>query len=283
MDQHVYWHAPIWEVLLIALTSLGLIGWLVSRALRRPSVSVALSTINPALLTQPIFFFDCIKGITSLNVAAEQTLHDLPSCQKQFLTDVLTDTLLEAYVEARLTRQPDWPASGYVLVATPVSREPDNVSGVLATVIPERPLAPAEHVADEHPIVDSDAWEPLGATLRLHRVQPLVYVRRIGANGNGESATIWQEYRLSHLEDALLRYLLEHHGEIQCSEDLFRAVWPDDIVNGYGLRPDQKDRLRRLVCQLRQHIEPDPGDPRYVCTAHGVGYAFYQGQEMIIQ
>jgi hypothetical protein len=283
MSQYVYWHAPIWEVLLITLASLGFIGWLVSRALRRPSVPVALSTINPALLAQPIFFFDCIKGVTSLNVAAERTLRDLPSHQGQFLTDVLTDTLLEAYVEARLTRQPDWPTSGYVLVATPVSREPDNVAGVLATVIPERPLAPAERTASGHPQADSDAWEILGATLRLHRVQPLVYVRRIGANGNGESTTIWQAYRLSHLEDALLRYLLKHHGEIQSSEDLFRAVWPDDVVNGYGLRPDQKDRLRRLVCQLRQHIEPDPGDPRYVCTAHGVGYAFYQGQEMVVQ
>jgi len=283
MGQHVYWHAPIWEVLLIALASLGFIGWLVLRALRRPSVSVALSAVSPALLAQPIFFFDCVKGITCFNVAAEQTLRDLPAHRQQFLTDVLTDTLLEAYVEARMTRQPDWPTSGYVLVATPVSREPDNVAGVLATVIPERPLAPAERTAGEHPKVDADAWQILGATLRLHRAQPLVYVRRIGANGNRESATIWQEYRLSHLEEALLRYLLEHRGEIQSPEDLFRAVWTDDTVNGYGLRPDQKDRLRRLVCQLRQHIEPDPSNPRYVCTAHGVGYAFYQGQRMAIQ
>jgi DNA-binding winged helix-turn-helix (wHTH) protein len=283
MGQHVYWHAPIWEVLLIALASLGFIGWLILRALRRPSVSVALSTVSPALLAQPIFFFDCVKGITCFNVAAEQTVRDLPAHRQQFLADVLTDTLLEAYIEARMTRQPDWPTSGYVLVATPVSREPDNVAGVLATVIPEKPLAPAERTADGHPKVDTGAWQILGATLRLHRAQPLVYVRRIGTNGNRESATIWQEYRLSHLEEALLRYLLEHRGEIQSPEDLFRAVWTDDAVNSYGLRSDQKDRLRRLVCQLRQHIEPDPGDPRYVCTAHGVGYTFYQGQEMVIQ
>jgi hypothetical protein len=33
--------------------------------------------------------------------------------------------------------------------------------------------------------------------------------------------------------------------------------------------------LRRLVFQLRQRVEPDPANPRYVLTARGVGYALY--------
>ena len=37
---------------------------------------------------------------------------------------------------------------------------------------------------------------------------------------------------------------------------LFAAVWPDDEVDDLGLRPDQKDRLRQLIYQLRQRVEP---------------------------
>jgi len=283
MGQHVYWHAPLWEVLLVVLMSLTFLGWLLIRALRRPDLSAALSVINPALNDQPLLFFDRVKGITCLNDAAEQTLNNLPASQQQSLLDALADTLLEAYEEARITRQRNWPEADYTLVAAPILGQQDDVTGVLALVITEIPLPPAERPADKRLVAETDAWLKLGPTLRLHCTRPVVHVRRISSTTAENATATWQEYQLSHTEETLLRYLLEHQAEVQASETLFRVVWPDDEVDRYGLRPDQKDRLRRLVCQLRLHVEPDPHNPRYVCTAHGVGYVLYLEQGPAVQ
>jgi peptide/nickel transport system substrate-binding protein len=99
----------------------------------------------------------------------------------------------------------------------------------------------------------------------------VVHVRRASSTTAADTRLIWREHQLSHTEDTLLRYLFGHQAEVKTAEVLFRVVWPDDQVDRYGLRADQKDRLRRLVYQLRNHVEPVPRNPRYVCTAHGAG------------
>jgi len=261
------------------LISLAILAWLIIRALRRPNLSAALSAINPALDDQPLLFFDHVKGITCLNDAAEQILNNLPASRQQFLLDVLAETLLEAYEEARVTQHQDWPESDCTLIAVPVSRQPNVVAGVLALVTAEIPPLPAERPVDEHLAAEPEAWLTLGPALRMHRTRPVVQVRRIGSN----AVAAWQEYHLSLAEETLLRYLLEHQAEVQTAETLFRAVWPEDEVDRYSLRPDQKDRLRRLVYQLRRHVEPDSHNPRYVCTAHGVGYVLYLEGEPTVQ
>lgn len=144
MSQYVYWHAPLWEILLVALIGLAMLGWLIARALCRPDLSTALSAVNPALNDQPLFFFDRVKGVTCLNDVAEQTLRNLPASQQQSLLDVLMDTLLEACHEARITQQQDWPESDYTLIAVPLSKQPDDVTGVLVLVTAETPLPPPE-------------------------------------------------------------------------------------------------------------------------------------------
>jgi DNA-binding winged helix-turn-helix (wHTH) protein len=259
------------------------LGWIVIRALRRPDLSAALSAINPALNDQPLLFFDRVKGVTCLNDAAEQILNNLPASQQQSLLDALADTLLEAYEEARITRQRDWPEADYTLVAAPIFGQPDDVAGVLALVITEIPLPPAARLVDEHLAAETQVWLTLGPTLRLHRTRPVVHVRRISPTTVEITTATWQEYQLSPTEETLLRYLVEHPAEVQTAEMLFRVVWPEDEVDRYGLRPGQKNRLQRLVCQSRRHVEPDPHNPRYVCTAHGVGYVLYLEREPIIQ
>ena len=82
MGQYVYWHAPLWEVLSVILIGLALLGWLILCVLRRPDLTAVLSAIHPALNDQPLFFFDCVKGITCLNEAAEQTLNNLPASRQ---------------------------------------------------------------------------------------------------------------------------------------------------------------------------------------------------------
>ncbi len=279
MGQHVYWHAPLWELLLVALMSLALLGWLILRAARRPDPSAALEAVHPALNDHPLFFFDQVQGILCLTKAARLTLHRLQTSEPQILLNTLTETLLEAYEEGRVTRQPDWPESNHTLVAVPIFGQPDTVIGVLAQVTPELLPPPSDRLVDEALAGEREAWVTLGPALRLHSTRPLVRVKRICGSETKKPAATWQEYQLSQMEATLLRYMLEHKAERQTLEMLFSIVWPDDPVEQYGLRPDQKDRLRRLIFQLRQHVEPDPRNPRYVCTAHGMGYVLYLEQE----
>ncbi|HPD40324.1 MAG TPA: helix-turn-helix domain-containing protein [Anaerolineae bacterium] len=274
MNRYMYWHAPLWEVLAVVFISLIFLGWLVGRALRRPTLSAALSAINPALSEPSFFFFDPVKGLMCLNDAAEQTLNTLPTSQRQFLLEALMETLLEAYAEARVTQHDGWPESNATLVAVPISSPLAEVTGVLALVTIELPPLPAERPVDAPLAIEPEAWLTVGSALRVHGARPVAQVRR----GAPHAEATWQEYELSLAEETLLRYLLEHQAEVQPAATLFRAVWPDDELDEYGLRPEQKDRLRQLVYQLRQHVEADPHHPRYVCTAHGIGYVLYLEQ-----
>jgi len=283
MDQYVYWHAPLWEVLLVILTGLVVLMGLVVRLLRRPSLAAVLSATNPALNDQPLFFFDCVQGVTCLNDPAKQILDNLRTSQRQLLLDALTETLLEAHEESRVTRQSDWPVPAQVLVAVPVFRQSGEVAGVLGLVIAEPPLPPAEPPVEQPLVAEAQDWLALGPTLRLHRTRPMARVRRIRSTTAEETTVTWQEYPLSHMEETLLRYLVAHSTEVQTAETLFSAIWPGEPTSAYGLHPDQKDRLRRLVYQLRQHVEPDPRQPRYVCTSHGVGYVLYLEEEPVVR
>ncbi len=271
MGQHVYWHAPLWQILSVVLVSLALLAWLVRRALRRPHLPTALSAVHPALSNQPLFYFDHVSGITGLNHATEGLLEDLSASEETLPLDVLRDVLLEAYGEARVVQQRGWPEPHRTLVAVPVFGAEDEVAGVWAMVTTESPPPPAERPVDEHLAAQPEAWLALGRAVRVHRTRPIVHVRRTGP----DAAPTWEAYQLSPAEETLLRHLLDHRGEMQHLEELFRLIWPDEAVERYGLRPDQKNRLQQLVYRLRQQMEPDPHDPRYLCTAHGVGYVLY--------
>ena len=71
------------------------------------------------------------------------------------------------------------------------------------------------------------------------------------------------EVKLSPREYEILRTLVRHAGRVLTHQALMREVWGGiaDVQN-----------LRVHVRQLRQKIEPDPEQPRYILTETGVGY-----------
>jgi DNA-binding response OmpR family regulator len=72
---------------------------------------------------------------------------------------------------------------------------------------------------------------------------------------------------LSNLELRLLRYLVEHRGEVVSRERLLDEVW--------GYRSDVYSRTVDVhIASLRQKLEPNPKHPRFVLTVHGMGYKF---------
>jgi len=72
---------------------------------------------------------------------------------------------------------------------------------------------------------------------------------------------------LSAREFQLLRFLIEHRGETLSRELLLRDVW------GYG--PGIQTRTVDMrIANLRQHLEDDPKEPKFILTVQGLGYKF---------
>jgi DNA-binding response OmpR family regulator len=70
---------------------------------------------------------------------------------------------------------------------------------------------------------------------------------------------------LSALEFRLLRFLIEHRGEVLSRERLLDEVWGYD-AEVYSRTVDQH------VATLRKKLEPSPRRPRHLVTVHGAGY-----------
>jgi len=72
---------------------------------------------------------------------------------------------------------------------------------------------------------------------------------------------------LSTKEFQLLRYLIEHRGRTLTREELLKDVW------GYSSAPSTRT-VDVHVAWLRQKLERDPKQPKYIITVHGQGYKF---------
>ncbi len=72
---------------------------------------------------------------------------------------------------------------------------------------------------------------------------------------------------LSSLEFKLLRYFIEHRGELLSRRDLLEHVW------GYPAAL-QTRTVDVHVASLRQKIERHPAKPEHIVTVHRMGYRF---------
>jgi DNA-binding response OmpR family regulator len=74
-----------------------------------------------------------------------------------------------------------------------------------------------------------------------------------------------EEVELTPREFELLRYFVEHRGEVVSREQLLDAVW------GYETIPFTRT-VDTHVAKLRKKIESDPSNPELLVTVHRVGY-----------
>ncbi len=72
---------------------------------------------------------------------------------------------------------------------------------------------------------------------------------------------------LSAKEFQLLSYFIKHRGETLSRERLLQEVW------GYTSTPYTRT-VDVHVAWLRQKLEADPKQPRWIVTVHGLGYKF---------
>jgi DNA-binding winged helix-turn-helix (wHTH) protein len=80
---------------------------------------------------------------------------------------------------------------------------------------------------------------------------------------------VWRGQEALHLTPtafALLRYLVEHAGQLVTKEELLQAIWPETAVT--------EGVLTTHIRQLRQALGDEAKAPRYIETVHRRGYRF---------
>jgi two-component system alkaline phosphatase synthesis response regulator PhoP len=105
----------------------------------------------------------------------------------------------------------------------------------------------------ERPSVDS------ASSVRFGTVR--VDFRRAEATKDGKLLN------LSAKEFRLLRYFLSHRGQTLSRQQLLQEVW------SYNIAASSRT-VDVHVAWLRQKLEDDPKNPRWILTVHGLGYKF---------
>lgn len=76
-----------------------------------------------------------------------------------------------------------------------------------------------------------------------------------------------QEIPLNRHEFDTLVYLARHPGWVRSKEQIYEAVWTEEVEN-------YENAVMWCISQLRKKLEPDPDRLQYIHTVKGMGYKF---------
>jgi DNA-binding winged helix-turn-helix (wHTH) protein len=82
-------------------------------------------------------------------------------------------------------------------------------------------------------------------------------------------AQLWRGKRVIALTSqtfAVLRYLVEHAGQVVSKAELFEALWPDTVVSDGA--------LTFCIVELRKALGDNAKRPQFIETVHRRGYRF---------
>jgi len=79
-----------------------------------------------------------------------------------------------------------------------------------------------------------------------------------------------KEVRFTKKEFLILKYFIQHEGEVVHRHDLLNEVW------GYNKIPSTRT-VDNSILELRKKIERTPSNPQHIISISGVGYRFISG------
>lgn len=115
------------------------------------------------------------------------------------------------------------------------------------------------------------------ARLRTHieryrrLTRPFGIIKVEGLEINALSRQVFRdgcEVEMRSKEFDVLLHLAQHMNEVVKKEDIYEAVWKDDLADGFY------NSVAVHIKKIREKIEKDSSNPRYIETVWGVGYRF---------
>ena len=149
-----------------------------------------------------------------------------------------------------------------IIMLTAKDAETDKITGLTlgADDYITKPFNPSELVAR----VKSQLrrYTQLGA-MQIKETQ--IAIRGLVLDTESKSVPVDGEaVRLTPLEYKILELLCRHPGRVFSTEEIYRQVWNDDIVSDNAIAVH--------VRHIREKIEINPKEPRYLKVVWGVGY-----------
>lgn len=149
-----------------------------------------------------------------------------------------------------------------IILLSAKSEDADKILGLTAGADDyiTKPFNPSELVAR----VKSQLrrYTQLGA-MQIKETQ--IVIRGLVLDTESKSVTVDGEaVRLTPLEYKILELLCRHPGKVFSTEEIYRQVWNDDIVSDNAIAVH--------VRRIREKIEINPKEPRYLKVVWGVGY-----------
>ena len=179
------------------------------------------------------------------------------------LMDVMMPELDCIHSSAKLRERYNVP----IILLTAKSEDTDKILGlnIGADDYVTKPFNPIEVIAR----VKSQLrrYTTLGGRDRPAGEDPDVLVNGgIVLNDRTKTVTVDGEPRnLTPLEYNILKLLMSHPGQVFSTAQIYQQVWNDPV---YG----SENTVAVHIRHLREKLEIDPGDPRYVKVVWGLGY-----------
>ncbi len=199
--------------------------------------------------------FPAYNGKEALELMEKEDIHLI-------LMDVMMPELDGIRATAKLRERYNVP----IILLTAKSEDSDKILGlnIGADDYVTKPFNPVEVIARVKSRLRRSTT--LGGRGRSAEEEGVLVNGGIALNDRSKTVSVDGEARsLTPLEYSILKLLLSHPGQVFSTSQIYEQVWNDP---SYG----SENTVAVHIRHLREKIEIDPGDPRYIKVVWGLGY-----------
>ncbi|GAB2043704.1 response regulator transcription factor [Agathobaculum sp. TL06] len=191
------------------------------------------------------------NGLEALDILMSRTVHLL-------LLDIMMPEMDGIKTLLKVRESKNIP----IILISAKSEDADKILGLTAGADDyiTKPFNPSEMVAR----VKSQLrrYTQLGA---MQVTEKQIAIRGLVLDTESKTVTVdGESVRLTPLEYKILELLCRHPGKVFSTEEIYRQVWNDEIVSDNAIAVH--------IRHIREKIEINPKEPRYLKVVWGVGY-----------
>ena len=205
--------------------------------------------------------FEAYDGREALEIVREHDIHLI-------LMDVMMPRLDGIAATAKLREESNVP----IIMLTAKSESGDKVLGlnIGADDYITKPFDPAEVVARVRSQLRR--YTTLGAAVEPEKAGRYT-VGPITLDEEAKAVTVdGDAVALTPIEYNILRLLIKHPGRIYSSREIYELVWNENALGA-------ENAVSVHIRHLRQKVEIDPSEPRYLKVVWGLGYKLEDGRQ----